>query len=368
MKPMEEKKIVHTISAGSILKTILILIAVALLFYLRSLLFIILTSIIIASAVEPSVRWFVKRSMPRLLAVILIYFIVVILILGVFYLLVPAFITDLAGFMKMLPHYITGLDVQTNNIFNGWQTTVQGLSQSQSIGDAVQNTIATITTASGSVLQAVATIFGGAASFGLIFFISFYLAVEENSVEQFLRLITPYDQENYVADLWKRTQIKIGLWVQGQLLLAVIVGVLVFIGLTILQVKNALFLSMVSALFEVVPVFGPFIGSIPGVIVGFLQHGFTFALIVALMYLIIQQLESNVIYPIIGRRFLGLPPLVVIISLIVGAELGGFLGVLISIPVMAGVMEFVNDMRRYRVTSRKKVTTVETVEAVEIQE
>ena len=343
------------------------MIAVALLFYLRNLLFIILTSIIIASAIEPSIRWFVRRSMPRLLAVILIYFILAIFILGIFYLLIPVFITDLADFMNMLPHYITGLNVEASNIFSGWQTTVQGLSQSQSLGDAVQNTIAAVTTASGSVLQTLATVFGGLTSFALVFFISFYLAVEENGVEQFLRLVSPADHENYIVGLWKRTQIKIGLWVQGQLLLAVIVGVLVFIGLSILQVKNALFLGMVSALFEVVPVFGPFIGSIPGVIVGFLQHGFTFALIIALMYLVVQQLESNVIYPIIAKRFLGLPPLIVIISLIVGAELGGFLGILISIPVSAGLMEFIDDLRRYRVSTKRKVT-VETVEIEHAEE
>ncbi len=196
--------------------------------------------------------------------------------------------------------------------------------------------------------------FGGALSFLLTLVISFYLAVQEKGVEDFLRLVLPLKNEEYIINLWHRTQHKIGLWMQGQLILAVFVGFLVFIGLTILGIKNALFLALISMVFEIIPVFGAIVGSIPGVLVAFLQGGVTFGIIVALVYLVIQQIESNIIYPIVVRRVLNIPPLVVIIALLIGSKAGGFLGVLISIPIAVAVTEFMSDVQKNRVVAREQ--------------
>jgi predicted PurR-regulated permease PerM len=352
------KKVTFSISTGTVVKILLIIGVAAMILYLLDIVLIILTAIVIASAIEPAIKWLTRRRIPRVLATLVIYAILIAIVVATFYLIVPSFLDDLAKFMNLLPQKISALSVKTKGIgsdFFSWQTAVQGLSKSESIGQAVQNLTGTFSTASESILATLTAIFGGVVSFLLIVVLSFYFAVQEGSIEEFLRLITPIHHELYVVDLWRRTQHKIGRWIQGQLILAIIIGVLVYIGLRILNVPNPFFLAMISTIFEIIPVFGPFIGSVPGVLVGFLQGGFAYGLIVALMYLIVQQIESNVIYPLVVKKVLDVPPLVVMIALVVGAKLGGFLGILLSVPLAAALTEYMYDVGKKRTVLRTKL-------------
>ena len=135
---------------------------------------------------------------------------------------------------------------------------------------------------------------------------------------------------------------------QGQLLLAVIVGVLVFLGLTILGVKNALLLAVIAALFEIIPVFGPILAAVPAVALALLDGGLTLGLLVIALYVIVQQFESHLIHPLVVTRVVGVPPLLVILSIIVGAQLAGFLGILLSVPIAATIQELVKDVKAGR--------------------
>jgi len=296
--------------------------------------------------------------MPRLLAVVLIYVMIVVGILALSYLILPSFLSDVADFMKTLPNYITTLNVKSKSTvgsdFFGWQTAIQGLSNSESLGDAVRNITTSLSTTTGSVLATFTAIFGGVTSFVLIIVLSFYMSVREHGIEEFLRIVAPIKHEAYVIGLWKRTQHKIGRWIQGQFILALIVGVLVFIGLSLLHVKHAFLFALISTVFEIIPIFGPFIGSVPGVLAAFVQGGLTFGVIIALMYLIIQQIESNVIYPLVVQKVLDIHPLIVIIALIVGLKLGGVLGVLLSVPLAAALMEYLTDISEGKRAMREK--------------
>ena len=146
--------------------------------------------------------------------------------------------------------------------------------------------------------------------------------------------------------LWKRAQKKIGYWMQGQILLAVLVGILVYLGLTIVGIKKALFLAVFAAILETIPLFGPILSAIPGIALAYGTGSLSLALLVAGVYLIIQQFENHLIYPLVVKKIVGVPPMVVILALIIGAELGGFLGLLISVPLAATVMEYLDDVQR----------------------
>jgi predicted PurR-regulated permease PerM len=161
-----------------------------------------------------------------------------------------------------------------------------------------------------------------------------------------LRVVTPTQHQAYVLNLWKRSQTKIGKWMQGQLILGVIVGVLLYLGLTILGVPNALLLAVLAALFELIPVFGQFLAAIPAVAIGFVDGGVTGALLVAGLYIVVQQFEAHLIYPVVVKKVVGVPPLMVILSLIVGAKLAGFLGILLSVPIAGAIQELVADIDR----------------------
>ena len=174
----------------------------------------------------------------------------------------------------------------------------------------------------------------------MVIVLSFYLSVEPEGISGFLRIITPAKNEEYVLSLWKRSQRKIGLWMQGQIVLVVIVSMLVFLGLTLLRVENALILAMLAGAFEIIPIFGPILAAIPAVILALVSDGMTSAILVIGLYIIIQQFENQLIYPLVVRKIVGVPPLVSILALIIGAKLAGFVGVLISVPLAAMLMEF----------------------------
>ena len=167
----------------------------------------------------------------------------------------------------------------------------------------------------------------------------------------------PIKHEKYIIGLWKRSQIKIGRWMQGQLLLGLLVGILVYLGLTILGIKNALAFVVLAALFELIPIFGPILAAIPAVAFGFLDS-FTTGLMVTGFYVIIQQFENHLIYPLVVRKVVGVSPIVVIISLIIGAKFAGFLGIILAIPVATALMEFASDIQKEKEALLKDTETV----------
>jgi predicted PurR-regulated permease PerM len=178
---------------------------------------------------------------------------------------------------------------------------------------------------------------------------SFYLAVEEDGVGKFLKIITPLKHEKYVISLWKRSQKKIGLWMQGQLILAVIIGMLVYLGLMLLGVKNALLLAFLAASFEIIPLFGPILASIPAITISFVDGGFTSALIVAGFYIIVHQFENQLIYPLVVKKVVGVSPIVSILALVAGWQLAGFLGLILSVPIASVMIEFFEDLERNKI-------------------
>ena len=133
---------------------------------------------------------------------------------------------------------------------------------------------------------------------------------------------------------------------QGQLVLGVIVGVLVYLGLMILGVPYALLLAVLAGVFELIPVFGPILSAIPAIAVSVTHGGVTEGLLVLGLYVVVQQFEAHLIYPVVVKKVVGVPPLLVILSLIVGYQIAGFLGVLLSVPIAGAIQEFVSDIDR----------------------
>ncbi|OGG47334.1 hypothetical protein A2671_01475 [Candidatus Kaiserbacteria bacterium RIFCSPHIGHO2_01_FULL_49_13] len=346
---MENRTMMVQITTGTVVKIILILILVALLFFLRDLVLIVLTAIVIASAIEPAVRFFTRYHIPRIAGVLLVYLTVIFALLGVFYFFMPPVLSDLSNFLGILPQYLDTFEASnplTNNSF--FPLVSNQLGDSFSLRDIIEGVRISVSNVSEGLFKTVSTVFGGLLSFILIVVFSFYFAMQETGVDDFLRVITPLKHQDYVIGLWRRSQQKIGLWMQGQVLLALIVGVLVYLGLTILGVKYSLVLAIIAALFELIPVFGPILSAIPAVVIAVGTGGTSLGILVVGLYVIIQQFENHLIYPLVVTKVVGVPPLLVILALLIGAKLAGFLGIILSVPTAAALQEFVNDLQRRR--------------------
>ncbi len=337
--------VIH-ISSGTIIRSVLFLLLVVALFYLRDLALVVLTAVVIASAIEPGVAWFTKHRIPRVFAVLLIYLLTALFLFGLFYVFVPPVLDEMARFLTSLPRYLDTIE------FSNPLSTGALLGQSATTDFSLRDIVFQLQTALSSVsegfLRTVSSVFGGVFSFILIIVFSFYFAVQETGVDDFLRIVTPTKHQQKVLALWKRSQLKIGRWLQGQLMLGLVVGVIVYLGLTILGVRFALLFAIIAALFELIPLFGPILAAIPAVAISFVDGGLGLGLLVIGMYVIIQQFENHLIYPLVVSKVVGVPPLLVILALIVGAQLAGFLGIILSVPVAAVIRELVSDIERER--------------------
>ncbi len=343
-----------SISNGSIIRIILFGLVFFALMKLTNIILIILTSIVIASFIEFAVKKMRKYIKNRTLAVFLIYLSSFAIIVGLLSVFVPVFIQEMSTLVVQLGRYIPEgsiLNTFQPDTLSGAQGVVTTISHNASLGDVVKSVRSLVDSLSGGFFNIFGTAFGGIVNLLLIIVVSFYLSVTERGIENFLRIITPDTHEEYIIGLWQRTEHKIGLWMQGQMLMGVIVGVLTYLGLTIIGVKYSFVLALLVIVAELVP-FGLVLATIPGILFAYLDGGVTIAAITAGMYLILGQFETYLIYPLIIRKATGIPPLVVIISLLVGATLASFWGVILAIPCAVCLLEFLDDLEKKKVLAR----------------
>ncbi|MDO8555423.1 MAG: AI-2E family transporter [bacterium] len=342
----EDKRVTIEITLSSFVKATLFILLIVGLYAIRDVVAIVLLSVVIASAIEPLASWLEKRSIPRVISVIFIYLAVFSIFGFLAYLIIPIFSGEIANFASQVPIYLSDL--------NHWPVLTSlfpSLSDSSSvISELLQRTESQVAGFASKFLSATANIFGGVMSFILIIVLSFYLSVQKHGLENFLRIVTPLQYESYVLDLWRRTRDRIGKWLQGQILLGVLVGVMVFLGLTILRVEYALTFAFLAAVLEIIPIFGPILAAVPPVAITFFQSP-TSALIVAILYIVIQQFENHLIYPLVVRKIIGVPALLAILAIIIGGKLGGFFGIVLAVPVATALKEFLDD-----VTAKKKLS------------
>lgn len=337
------KNISVTISPGTIFMALLVILLAALVYFLRDLVLIVLTAVVIASAIEPGVNAFVRRGIPRLLGVVTIYVLVAAIFSTILFFFIPPILNDAAAFLTRLPDTLISLNISdaTHGLLP-WGSVADTISSAQ----LIKNISAALTDTTGGAFTTISAVFGGITSFVLIVVFSFYFSVQETGVDDFLRVVTPVGEQAYVLHLWKRSQEKIGKWMQGQIVLALIVGVLLYLGLTILGVPYALLLAVLAAVFELIPVFGQILAAIPAIAIALSTGGVGLALWIGGLYILVQQFEAHLIYPVVVKKVVGIPPLLVILSLLVGFKLFGFLGVLLSVPIAGAIQEFVSDVDR----------------------
>ncbi len=343
------------ITLASWVRLALVLVIGYALYLISDLVLVLITSIVMASAIEPLALWARRQNIPRLLAIVLIFIFSAVGLVALFYFLIMPLASEVSSLIRTLTIYFNSVSdggllsemFKTQNVFGGFDTPaiVRELS-------AQLNALTTFL--SQGIFSSLSLIFGGIFNFILILVLSFYLVAQEDGIAKFLKAIVPLKHEEYATDLWRRSQRKIGLWMQGQLVASAVVMILVYVGLLIAGVPNALLLAVLAGVFELIPVVGSILAAIPAVFLAYVSGGMTLALIVVGIYLVVQQLEGHLIYPMVMKKVVGVSPMISITALVVGGMLAGFLGVLIAVPVAAAIMEFVSDLEARKVAKMTK--------------
>ncbi len=343
-----------SISTGTMVRIVLVTLGVFLLWFLRDLILVVLTSIVLASFVESAVPHFNKIGINRVLGIVILYVVSLLTLAGLFYLFAPLLITEIYNFSSFISVYIPGvsfLNYFQNEAFSGAKDLVNSLSGGFSLDALLSISRAFIINLSGGFFQAFSIAFGSIFNFVLIILISFYLSIQEKGIENFLRIVIPIKYEDYVVDLWDRSRRKIALWMKGQVVLALVVAVLIYLVLSLLGIEYALLLSIIAGVMELVP-YGILVALIPAFSFSYLSGGISTAFMVSGAYIIVHQFEVFLFAPLIIKKIVGLSPIVIILSVLIGFELGGVWGGVLAIPLAIVVMELLNDVERDKILAR----------------
>lgn len=318
------------LSWASIWRVVAVLLLLSLFYVVKDVAVAVVLAIVISSAFDPIVSFLEEKKIPRVLGALAIYILIITAFALVFYTIVPLALSELNVLIDNLSEInapFLGLDKFSDVVRN----------LNESIGRLANLLIS----GSASVFDALSRFVGGVTLSLAVFILSFYLTVDRDGVENFLKAILPPNSEDRVLDIYFRTRRKIGRWLQGQVFLSLSVGFSVFIALWLLGIKYSLILGILAGLLEIVPFVGPiFSGAVAFLIA--LSQSLSSAIYVLILFIVIQQLESYLLTPTFMRLATGLNPPLILISLLVGGKLLGIVGLVLAVPAAVLAQEVIN--------------------------
>lgn len=318
---MDPKKVFRVeISYKTIIFSAAFLLGLWLIYYIRDVIILVFLSIIFLSALLKPVNWINARGIPRVLSIVAVYLILIAVLSFTLGTVIPPFVAQTQDFAAKLPQIIS--DAGDSPFLSNFSTERLARILEGQV-DRIGSNVFAITSAIFSSVFLILT----------LFVLTFYLLLEWKS---FIKLLaSPFSgkQEKKIVSVLNKVENGLGQWVRGQLALSVIVGVLTFIGLTLLGIPYALPLSIIAGILEIIPIIGPIVSSIPAILIAITVTpvlGFA----VAALFFIIQQLENHLLVPMIMSRVIGVQPPVVIIALLIGARLAGISGAFLAVPLI----------------------------------
>jgi predicted PurR-regulated permease PerM len=340
-----EKNSLLDISWGTLLKISFLIVIFYILYQVKDILVWFLSAAIISIILNSPINFLRKLKIPRFIAVILVY----VTLLGCFVVLVyfisPLFVGEIKKFSQNLPRYFEALSPFFNtleiNIFQDVETFVN------TVGKSLEKITA-------NILNSLFLVFGGVFAFIFILFSAIFLSLEEKWLEKTFALFFPPEYEDYSLSLARRCQKKVSSWFLSRIVACIFVGILTYLTLLIFNVDYPLSLGLLSALFNFIPVVGP---------LGMVFLFFTFigpanlfkAVLVVIVFTLIQQIENNILTPILSKKFVDLSPVLVLLSLTIGGILFGFLGAILAVPLAGIISEFLKDFLRKKRQEEKQV-------------
>jgi len=293
----------------------------------------VLTAMFLVIALEPLVGRLMRvtlwnRLIPRNVAVLLIYSVVVFVMAFLFTVGLPPVISQSQKLILNLSQIIQSL-----NLPQGLSLSLSGLFPSAS-------------SLSGGVISITVSIFSNITALLSLFILSVYMSLDWENIKRRILEILPDKLEEEVSDAMTEIETNIGHWVKGELILMFVIGLLAFIGLEILGVKYSLALALVSGLLEIVPIIGPIISAGIAAIIGF-GDSTVKGIGVIPLFIVIHQLENNLLVPKIMEKVSGFSPLAILVALLIGSEFFGIVGAILAVPIMMVLAIIVRRVLRY---------------------
>jgi len=307
------------ISLPTILLSLLVLFSLWVVFQIKDIIITIFVAVLLSMALMPLINELTKRKIKRGIAAALVYAVFLALLILILSFGISPLVEQTTLFLSQLPKI---LDTILTHPF------VEPVSK-----QIIESLTGQLSAASGSLVKITIDVFSSLFSLMTMVFISFYFSLEFESIqEKFLMLFPDTKIREKIKQVVLESEAKIGGWVRGEMILVLIIGVMTYVGLSLLRVNYALPLAVIAGILEIIPMIGPLISAVPAVLVGFAASPILGLGVVAL-FVLVQQFENTIVVPRVMKKAIGLDPILTMLTILVGGRLFGVMGALLSVPV-----------------------------------
>lgn len=290
----------------------------------------------ISILLEPAINFLRKMWIPKMIAIILVYVSILGLLGILIYITAPIFIIELKQFSGYLPDYFNKISPVLQQL---------GVDVSQSFSEFTSSLVGGLEQSSKGIMNAVVAFFGGLASTVVILTIAFFLSLEDRGPERFLAFISPQKYQEYIVSFFEKAQTKVAGWFGARIMACIFVGIGSFIVFYIFDIEYAFLLALIAGILNFIPYIGPLTTAILLIVFVMVSSGsWLITVYVLLAIWAVQAIENNLLTPFLMKKMIDLPPVLVLISLLLGAKMFGFLGTIFIVPVVGIIYEFVKEI------------------------
>ncbi|MBI4450316.1 AI-2E family transporter [Candidatus Uhrbacteria bacterium] len=336
----EAPKMEFTVRAGTLVKIVAIAALAALLFYLRDIVALVVVAVVLAILISPVADFCERHRLPRPLGVLVVYLVVLGALGILFTLIAQPIIIEVRNLAGTIPGAWERIITATESL--------RAFSIEHGLADQLRQFASGLEgSITAGIFGALSGAFGGVLSLLLVLVLTFYLSTYATVARRTMIAMAPERWQPFLIGVVPRIERKMGSWLRGLLALGAIMGVLVFIGLSVLRVEYALLLAFLAAFAEAVPYVGAISATIIAVLLTALQTPAK-AIVVLILFVVLQQLENHLLVPKVMHRAVGVNPVVSLLAILIGAKIGGIPGALLAIPITAGIIVFSEEYARER--------------------
>lgn len=292
--------------------------------------------IIVAWLFDPVVSWLQDKKVPRIIGCILVYLLIILVLFIILYSFVPLFVDQIGDFVGTIPEIFGDLKHFADNIFNFFGNTgVDAKVIEESVYSSLETFASNLTTnLPNMVLNVSKSLLNGGINFVLGLMVGFYMLFDFNKINDLVTNSMPVSWRKNYAELGSRINSSLRNYVQGVLLVMLLVFITQSIGLTLAGIKAPLIFALFCAITDVIPYFGPYIGAVPAIIVGFTVSPLTGVLCI-ISIVVVQLLENNFYQPLIMGHTMQLHPVTIMIGLLIFQHFFGIIGMVVATPAIA---------------------------------
>lgn len=309
------------------------------LFLVRDLVVWFFFALIISLLLDPGIAFLQRFKIPKIVAVAMVYLSIFGVLGFCIYLLAPAFLTEINQFGKNIPDYFEKI----NPILKDF-----GVDMSNNFQDWTAGLVNNLQDSSRSIIRAISVLFNGLTSTILIFVLAFYISLEDKGLERFITLVLPKKYEGSVMTIFERAQYQVAGWFGARILACIFVGLLSLVVFLLFDIKYAFTLAFISGVLTFIPFIGPLVTALATLLFVGASQSWFLAIYMVIALTLIQEIENKIVTPILMKKILDLPPILVLISLLVGGTIFGLLGIMFVVPVFGILYEFFKEFLQKR--------------------